>query len=1190
MNVTCPGCNAPYRVDGKRIPSGGVRMKCPKCSLSFTVTADGAANRESGGPTAPQRPSVMPRRPEHPSRGTKPSPGAGISLAPEDPGGDDLPMVKGIDDPFGGIDLPGPAADLPAPKGKAAWGAGLDDDPFGGIDLPGPAAAPDLPAPKGKAAFGAGLDDDPFGGIDLPGPAAAPDLPAPKGKAAFGAGLDDDPFGDIDLPGPAAAPDLPASRGKAAFGAGLDDDPFGGIDLPTPSGAVDLPAPANIVGLPTPANIVGLPTTAGTVDLPTPANILDLPEPAMGVTGLPRRSHHPPPPPPGTGRVAGSGSTDYGEIDLGSAESEFDAFPTRASAHDDPGPGSGDAHASSFELADDPQAGRRGSFVDEAVRTAEDKEAARPAGAKFDGRRRWERQKRVARIVLLALLLLVALVGGSLSFTPLGPFGANAIARMLPSAAEDAIVERTAEKIARRIGADTVRDIDDAITELELARKDLKDNEDLRLLGIFLHNWHQIRFGDDSRHGEAATRLLGAINPGQSASRFAPVAMASKDILGLKVAKVIQDLGQLRAPPPDALALLAEAYLSEGKGDKAAAAAKRLAAAEKNSLRARFLEARVLAVSGQPREAMEQLRKIADGNPTHYDAVLLEATLATEGKVPDPAAIIARLGGVIDAAAGTVTAGQRSRAHALTGRLYLVDRHFTKAASEFDQAQEQNPKDLVMLTGRGTLALANDDLSAATGYFVRARAEHPGDLLAALGQSETSIRQGGFGEAKGTLTDLVARHPDHPRVHYLLGLVEAAVKNAGSAEKSLGQAIALDKEYLDAYVALADLYLKQGRDAEALRTLDEARRTSSGSPLINIALAEAHTARGDHRKAAAELQAAIQLDPLGARAHFRLAQSFRKQGRFEEATRALDEAAAIDSNLPGLALEHGLLLEQTGKVQRALSAYEKALAANPSDAGARIRVGAASFLLGRYDRAQGLLEQAVAEDPASADANFYLGEVLRAKGLIAEAVGYLKAAVKLDEANALHHVRLAAALMAARNMSEASRELERALELDPELAEVHLRIGESKLRAGAARDAIASLDKALVLDPRLSEAYALAGEAFEELADLRAAQTYFRRAVREIPDNGALHFKLALVELQVAGTRAAAASLAQATRLGDREEPLPPWLPEAYYRYGTTLLTSGRRAQAKAAFERYLAIAPENAIDRPAVQAQLENL
>ncbi|HUT76041.1 MAG TPA: tetratricopeptide repeat protein, partial [Polyangia bacterium] len=1031
----------------------------------------------------------------------------------------------------------------------------------------------DLPMPKGI--------DDPFGGIDLPGPGAAPDLPAPKPKAAFGSGFDDDPFGGIDLPSPAAAPDLPAPKPKAAFGSGFDDDPFGGIDLPTPSGAVDLPTPANIVGLPAPA---------GTVDLPTPASILDLPEPAMGVTGLPRRSHHPPPPASGTGRVAGSGSTDYGEIDLGSSEAEFDAFPTRASSDGRPATELGDAHASAFELADDPHAGRRGSVIDEDVRTPEEKEAARRSGVKFEGRRRWERQKRVVRIVLLVLLALIALVGGSLSFTPLGPFGANAIARLLPSAAEDAVVGQTAEKIARRVGADTVRDIDDAISELELAQKELKDSEDLRLLGTFLHNWRQIRFGDDSRHSEAATRLLGAINPEQSPSRFAQVAMASKDLLGLKVAKVIQDLSRLPAPSPDALALLAEAHLSEGRGDKARDAAKKLAAAEKNSLRARFLEARAIAVSGQSREAMELLRKIADGNPGHHDAVLLEATLATEGKIPDPADIRARLGRVIDAGAGTFTAGQKARAHALAGRLFLTERHYTKAASEFDRAEELDPKDLVMLVGRGTIALTNDDLSSAAGYFVRARAEHPGDLLAALGQAETAIRQGGFGEAKGTLTDLVAKHPDHPRVHYLLGLVEAALKNAESAEKSLGQAIALDKDYLDAYVALADLYLKQGRDAEALRTLDEARGESAGSPLINMALAEAHTARGDHRKAAAELQAAIRLDPKNARAQFRLAQSFRKQGMFEEATRALDDAAVIDSNLPGLALEHGLLLEQTGKVQRALAAYEKALAANPADAGARIRVGAASFLLGRYDRAQELLEQAVAEDPGSADTNFYLGEVMRARGQIAEAVGYLKAAVKLDEANALHHVRLAAALMAARNMSEASRELERALELDPELAEVYLRIGESKLRAGAARDAIASLDKALSLDPRLSEAYALAGEAFEELADLRAAQAYFRRAVREIPDNGALYFKLALVELQVAGTRAAAASLTQATRLGDREERPPPWLPEAYYRYGTTLLTLGQRAQAKAAFERYLEIAPETAIDRPAVQAQLETL
>lgn len=1045
MNVTCPGCNAPYRVDEKRIPPSGVRMKCPKCSLSFTVTAAGVAGEGAAAPLEPARPSVMPRRPERPVRG---------------PAGADLPAVKGA------------------------------ADPFGGIDLPGPAAAPDLPAPK---------------------------------------------------------------------------------------------------------------------------NILDLPEPARGVTDLPRTSHHPPrpappapPPPPvagkkapapsadaGKSRVGFSGSTDYGEIDLGSADAgEFDAFPTRTQDQQAGDHGQASGREERIELADDPRGGRLGFVVDDAAPSPEGEGAAARGkkGAKFEGRRRFERQKRVVRILLLVLLILTALAGAGLTFTPLGPFGAYAIARMLPNAAEQQLVDQVADKVARRIAADTLRDVDGALAEFDLSLKELPDSEDLRLLGSFLHNWHQIRFGEDSRHAAAATKLLGAINVERSESRFVPLAMASKDQLGLKVAKVIQDLERLQGPAPEALALLAEAYLAEGKADKARATARKLAAADKSSPRARYLEARALALAGKTVEARELLREIAARTPSHHDAALLEVMLASEARTADTGELGDRLKAAREAEEGAITARQKARAHALAARLHILDRQFTRAAAELDQAEKLDPKDLVLLVGRGSMALANDDLAAAAGFFVRARAENPGDLLAALGQAETSIRQGGLGEAKGTLVDLLARFPDHPRIHYLLGLAEAALKNHENAEKSLGQAVALDKGYVAAYIALADLQLRQGRDAEALRILDEARGVSPGSPEVNLALADTYAARGDHRKAAAELQAAIAVDARNARAHLRLAQSLRKLGRFEEATRALAEAEALDSNAPGLALEHGLLLEQTGKVRQALVAYEKALAANPEDNGARIRVGAASFLLGRHDRAQELLEQAVAGDPGSADANFYLGEVMRAKGLIAEAVGYLKTAVKLDEANALHHVRLAAALMAARNMSEAARALERAQELDPDMAEVHLRIGESKLRAGAARDALNSLDKALTLDPRLSEAYALAGEALEELADLQAAQAYFRRAVREIPGNGYLFFRLALVELQVSGTRAAATSLAQAVRLGDQEDPRPPWLPEALYRHGSILVSNGQRAQARAVFERYLEIAPDSAIDRPAVRAQLDNL
>src|SRR5450432_3419236 len=37
FKVECPGCKAPYQVDERRIPSSGLKMRCPKCGTSFKV-------------------------------------------------------------------------------------------------------------------------------------------------------------------------------------------------------------------------------------------------------------------------------------------------------------------------------------------------------------------------------------------------------------------------------------------------------------------------------------------------------------------------------------------------------------------------------------------------------------------------------------------------------------------------------------------------------------------------------------------------------------------------------------------------------------------------------------------------------------------------------------------------------------------------------------------------------------------------------------------------------------------------------------------------------------------------------------------------------------------------------------------------------------------------------------------------
>src|SRR5699024_5289964 len=115
IHVDCPSCHASYELDERRVPPGGMMMRCPKCRTRFEVSSDKPA--EEGGVDLPARPG----RESVEDLPAPASQGAGSLDA-------DLPA------PSGHTDFPAPAL-----EGRGAYDA----------DLPAPSGSTDLPAPAG---------------------------------------------------------------------------------------------------------------------------------------------------------------------------------------------------------------------------------------------------------------------------------------------------------------------------------------------------------------------------------------------------------------------------------------------------------------------------------------------------------------------------------------------------------------------------------------------------------------------------------------------------------------------------------------------------------------------------------------------------------------------------------------------------------------------------------------------------------------------------------------------------------------------------------------------------------------------------------------------------------------------------------------------------------------------------------
>jgi Flp pilus assembly protein TadD len=162
------------------------------------------------------------------------------------------------------------------------------------------------------------------------------------------------------------------------------------------------------------------------------------------------------------------------------------------------------------------------------------------------------------------------------------------------------------------------------------------------------------------------------------------------------------------------------------------------------------------------------------------------------------------------------------------------------------------------------------------------------------------------------------------------------------------------------------------------------------------------------------------------------------------------------------------------------------------------------------------------------------------------------------------------------DLSAARARFERAVRLSPDFAEGHANLGETLLAMGRPEAAEAELRAALRVDPDLSDARqnlarALIGRGLESDASRRLHWPRARREVLHLlesdPARAAAHHDLAFLEYAEGRFDRAEAGYRRATELA-------PTSHEAFHGLCVALARLGRCAEAAAACERCLALAP----------------
>jgi predicted Zn-dependent protease len=134
---------------------------------------------------------------------------------------------------------------------------------------------------------------------------------------------------------------------------------------------------------------------------------------------------------------------------------------------------------------------------------------------------------------------------------------------------------------------------------------------------------------------------------------------------------------------------------------------------------------------------------------------------------------------------------------------------------------------------------------------------------------------------------LVAKYPNHPNVHYMMGVLLLQEQKEG-AFAEFEKELTISAGHIPSRLQIALEYLQRGQAERALPRAAEAARLAPDNFAARTVYGRALLESGKPSAAIRELEAAVRLAPESAESHFALGNAYSRAGRKVEAQRERD--------------------------------------------------------------------------------------------------------------------------------------------------------------------------------------------------------------------------------------------------------------------------------------------------------------
>ena len=472
-------------------------------------------------------------------------------------------------------------------------------------------------------------------------------------------------------------------------------------------------------------------------------------------------------------------------------------------------------------------------------------------------------------------------------------------------------------------------------------------------------------------------------------------------------------------------------------GDQALMAARAWAEARPGSADAHQTVVQLLALMNKPAEVPQPLTTLLRVAPELQRPGLIVALPRLFQRSPDPKAVLAALGPVLQAQTGplkpaalftqarlAINAGDNERALALTREL--------AALTPDDDDAMQLAVDLLPVEPKAE-ALISARLQQNPGQHALRQA-----YARALIQSQRPA------EAAREFRLLTEATPDNPAPWLALGAIELDLKHIPAAEAALHEAL----KRLDTPAAGSD---------------SEIRARADGRRNVWLLLSQAAEQRGDLKAAEAALQ---KVDGGGLEVDFRRASLLSRQGKLAEGRKLLQPAAdASDKDARAALLAEAQLLREHRDFAGSLAVLKAATARFPGDTDLIYEQAMMAERVGRFEEMETLLRRVIELKPDHHHAYNALGYSLADRNLrLSEAKQLIERALKLAPGEAVIVDSLGWVEFRLGNLPEAARLLRQAHSGRPD-AEIAAHLGEVLWASGAQDEARRVWQEAARRDP-----------------------------------------------------------------------------------------------------------------------------